>query len=146
MSSEGLLPLDGNAALRYRYRDVTGNGPLQIAAYERLMTDVPELRWWQMLNVRQVVTGRTLGSPGIELLAEDPERDQRVYALYIGSRDAWVAHDFRLAPDGAAALDLTADLTLDPFEVAVLEQAPDPPPAPATAPRACAWPPSTRGA
>lgn len=134
VSSEGLLPLDGNAALRYRYRDVTGNGPLQIAAYERLLTDVPELRWWQMLNVRHLVTGRTLDSPGIELLAEDPARGQRVYALYIGSRDAWVAHEVRLAPDGAAALDLTADLTLDPFEVAVLEQAPDPLPAPATAP------------
>ncbi len=134
VSSEGLLPLDGNAALRFGYRDVTGNGPLQIAAYERLVTEVPELRWWQMLNVRHLVTQRVLDHPAIRPIAEDAARGQRVYALEIGERDAWITHAARLAGSGDAALTLTADPALDPFAEAILERMPTPEPSPATGP------------
>jgi hypothetical protein len=136
VSSEGLLPLDGNAALRYGYRDTTGNGPLQIGAYDRFIATVPELRWWQMLNVRHVVTRRVLDHPGLHLALEDPARDERVYTLEIGSRDAWIAHDVAVASDGEEALALAADAALDPFATAVLERPPDPPPAPAVGPDA----------
>lgn len=136
VSSEGLLPLDGNAALRYGYRDTTGNGPLQIGAYDRFITETPEVRWWQMLNVRHVVTRRELDFPGIDLVLDDPNRGERVYALDIGGRDAWIVHDAVLAADGAEALAMTADGALDPFAVAVLEHTPDPAPALATAPEA----------
>ncbi len=122
VSSEGLLPGDGNAGLVYHIRDVTGNGPLHLANYEQFIDTVPGTRWLQMLYVRHLLTDRVLESP---LQAVVDEGDKRLYDLApLGPRPAWITHDYRQAPDAAAAIALTADEALNPFETAVLEQAP----------------------
>lgn len=143
-STESLLPLDGNAALRYRYRDVIGNGPLRLGAYEAFIATVPEVRWWQMLNVGHVLTRREFDGPGFELVLDDRERDQRLYRLSLGQRAAWIAHRAELAPTQDEAIGQTASAALDPFETVILEAPPDLTLAPATGPEAVSveavWP------
>ncbi|MCU0500581.1 MAG: hypothetical protein MUC51_02230, partial [Anaerolineae bacterium] len=50
-SSEGLLPGDGESGIVFQIRDIVGSGPLYLAAYDRFLAQVPEERWWRMLNV-----------------------------------------------------------------------------------------------
>lgn len=137
VSSEGLLPADGNAGLLFEIRDVVGNGPLHLAAYDAFIETVPEFRWWRMLNVRYILTQRELSHGGLLLVVD--EGDRRLYQTFLGAQPAWIVHDYRLAQDQSAAIQLTAEDGLAPWATAVLEQAPDPPPAPATGPESIAF-------
>lgn len=127
-SSEGLLPGDGNAGHVFHIRDVTGNSPLHLADYDRFLAQVPETRFWQLLNVQHLLTQRQLDHGALAPVLADGDR--RLYQVFVSARPAWVAHDYRLAADAAAALAATADETLDPLRIAVLEAAPAPEPAP----------------
>ena len=134
-NSEGLLPGDGNAGLVYRLRDVTGNNPIRLGAYELTLQIVPEVRWWQLFNVEYVVTRRDFDYPGISLALEDTERDVRVHRLDFGQRPVWITHDVEVMPNREAAIYFTSDMDkVDPLQTAVLETAPDPVPQPATEP------------
>lgn len=127
VSSESLLPGDGNAGLVFQIQDITGNGPLYLADYERFINTVPELRWWQMLNVRYILTRRTLDHGGLNLIL-GPDRDhgdQRLYQTFLGARPAWVAHAAQVVSGQDAAIDLTASPDFDPMSTTVLEQAPE---------------------
>lgn len=137
VSSEGLLPADGNAGLLFEIRDVVGNGPLHLAAYDAFIEMVPEFRWWRMLNVRYILTQRELGHGGLLLVVDEGGR--RLYQTFLGAQPAWLVHNYRLAPDQNTAIHLTAVEELDPWTTAVLEQAPDPPPAPAAGPESIAF-------
>lgn len=128
-SSEGLLPGGGNAGLAFRIRDITGNGPLHLAAYDRFLEIVPELRWWQMLNVHHVLTRRRLSHGALRLILE--EDGKHLYQAYLGQQPAWITHDFLLAADQEMAIQATAEAGLNPLETAVLEVQPEPAPAPA---------------
>ncbi len=126
VSSEGLLPADGNAGLLFEIRDVVGNGPLHLAAYDTFIEKVPEFRWWRMLNVRYVLTQRTLSHGGLLLVVDEGGR--RLYQTFLGAQPAWIVHEYRLAPGQDAAVQMTAGDDLDPWSVAVLEAVPEPPP------------------
>lgn len=132
VSSEASLPLGANAALFFGLRDVTGNGPLYQARYELLLDLVPEVRWWQLLNVRHVVTPRFIDFPGVRLALDDPDRDERVHRLELGGQPLWIVHDAVVMPDQEAAVWYTSDMGLvDPSQTAVLEVLPVPEPGPA---------------
>lgn len=132
ISSEANLPLGGNAGLHFRMRDVTGNGPLYQARYEQFLDLVPEIRWWQLLNVDHVVSKRTFDFPGISQVLEDTEQTLYVHKLSLGQRPVWITHDVELMPNQEAAIYFTSDVgKVDPLRTAVLETAPDPAPQPA---------------
>lgn len=128
LSSEGLLPGDGNAGMVFRIRDVTGNGPLHLEHYDKFLEEVPELRWWQLLNVGFVLTRRNLEHGALALVVDEGE--QRLYRTSLGQRAAWVAHSYELIPDQDAAIERTADPGLDPHTTVILEEEPDPAPRP----------------
>ncbi len=132
VSSEGLLPADGNAGLYYRLQDICGNGPLVQTGYEQIQSQVPEVRWWQLFDARYVLTHRQIDFPALKLVSEDPSRDERVYAIDLGQQPAWVAHAWRPAVSQQQAVAWTADMALNPLQTAVLEGAPSPQPQPAT--------------
>lgn len=135
ISSEALLPLGGNAGLRYELRDVTGNGPLYQAMYEHFLETVPEVRWWQLLNVRYVLTRRSLDFPGVVPALGDPGREERLYRLELAGRPAWIVHDVVVMPDQAEAIRATSAVDIvDVQRSAVLEQQPLPAPEPAVGP------------
>ncbi|MCX6029971.1 MAG: glycosyltransferase family 39 protein [Chloroflexi bacterium] len=127
-STEGLLPGDGNAGLVFGLRDVSGNSPLHLEPYDRFLAAVPELRWWQMLDVQHVFTSRRLEHGALMLVLE--EGDRRLYQVFQGGKPAWIVHAFQSAADQAAAITQTGDPGLNPFDLAVLEEAPAPLPAP----------------
>ncbi len=132
-SSEGMLPGDGNAGLAFRIRDVTGNGPLYLATYDTFIKLVPEVRWFQLLNVHYVLTGRRFDQDAFKMLIDAGE--QRLYDISaLGGRPAWITHEVREVPNWGVAIAATADMGLDPFATAVLERAPDPTPQPAAGP------------
>ncbi len=131
-SSEGLLPGDGEAGLVFQVRDIVGSGPLYLAAYDQFLAQVPEERWWRMLNVQHVITRRDLTHGALKLVRQDS--DLRLYQVFQGATLAWIVHDYALAADDEAALRATASPDLDPFRRVILEQPPDVPPAPPTGP------------
>lgn len=129
-STEGLLPGDGNAGHVFRIRDISGNSPLHLAAYDSFLAHVPEERFWRLLNVQHLLTQRRLDHGALApVLAE---ADRQLYQVFVAAQPAWIVHDVRLAADAADALAATADPALDPTVTAVLEQAPSPLPQPAT--------------
>ncbi|MGH2541642.1 MAG: hypothetical protein ACRDIB_02515, partial [Ardenticatenaceae bacterium] len=60
VSSESLLPGGANAGMVFHVRDVVGSGPLYLAALDQFTEELPELRWWQLLNVQHLITERPL--------------------------------------------------------------------------------------
>lgn len=128
-SSEGLLPGDGNAGHVFHIRDVTGNSPLHLADYDRFLAEVPESRFWQLLNVQHLLTLRQLDHGALAPVLADGDR--RLYQVFVAARPAWIVHDYRLAADAPAAWGATAESALDPMVMAVVEALPDPLPAPA---------------
>jgi hypothetical protein len=123
ISSEGLLPGDGNAGALFRLEDIVGNSPLELKDYADFEQIVPELTRWQVLNVRYVVTKRKLDDPRFHLLRQDGptnlyELDQKVWLPR-----ANVVEQAILAPSHQDALALvkSADLRTQ----VVLEGAPD---------------------
>ncbi len=122
MSSEGLLPGGANAGLVFHVRDVVGSGPLYQEALDDFVATVPEIRWWQMLNVQHVLTRRNLTHGG--LLHVMSEGDKHLYQTFIGARTAWIVYEYRVVPSRAAAIQATAQPDLDPFRTAILEEEP----------------------
>lgn len=122
-SSEGLLPGDGESGLVFQIRDIVGSGPLYLAAYDRFLAQVPEDRWWRMLNVQHLITRRDLPHGALKLVRQDG--DLRLYQLFQNAALPWIVHDFKLAPDQAAAIQATAAPDFDPFQQVVLETSPD---------------------
>ena len=127
-SSEGLLPGDGESGIVFQIRDIVGSGPLYLAAYDRFLAQVPEERWWRMLNVQHLITKRDLPHGALKLVRQDG--DLRLYQVFQNATLPWIAHTFKLAPDQDAAIRATGDPALDPFQQVILETPPDPPPAP----------------
>ena len=127
-SSEGLLPGDGESGIVFQIRDIVGSGPLYLAAYDRFLAQVPEERWWRMLNVQHLITKRDLPHGALKLVRQDG--DLRLYQVFQNATLPWIVHAFKLAPDQDAAIQATGDPALDPFQQVILETPPDPPPAP----------------
>lgn len=130
ISSEGLLPGDGNAGQVFHIRDISGNSPLHMADYDRFLAEVPESRFWQLLNVQHLLTLRQLDHGALMPVLADGNRC--LYQVFVAARPAWIVHNYRLVADASAARAATADPTLDPMAIAVLEERPDPLPLPAT--------------
>ena len=128
VSSEGQLPGGGNAGIVFQIRDITGNSPLHLAHYDQFLEVVPELRWWQLLNVAHVLTQRTIEHGALSPVVD--EGDQRLYQTSLGGRAVWIAHDLQVAPDQGAAIERTADPALDPQRTVILEEQPEPMPEP----------------
>ncbi|MBI2953874.1 MAG: YfhO family protein [Chloroflexi bacterium] len=77
--SEGLLPGDGNAGAIYELEDIVGNSPLETQAHQKFESGIDEIRRWQLLNVKYVVTKRKL-SDG-RLIPTLQEGDINTYEL-----------------------------------------------------------------
>ena len=131
ISSEALLPGGGNAGKIFNLRDVTGSGPLSLDHYHQFLSKVPEIRWWQLLHVRYVITQRNIDYPGINLV--DSISQPNLYQIDLGSKPVWILHDIEIVPNQDDAFHVTSSLEwLDPYRTAVLEKSPSPKPESAT--------------
>ena len=104
----------------FRVRDVAGNSPLHLANYEQFLKTVPELRWWQLLNVQHILTNRPLDHGALKLVRQDG--DLRLYQVFVQGGAVWISHAYEPAADQAAAMAATARPDLDPRTLTVLEE------------------------
>ena len=97
VSSAGLLPGGSSAGAVYGLRDITGNSPLHLAAFEEFNTKMGEWRKWQLWNVLYTLDTRDLDGPGLRRVHEEGEL--KVYEVTDPFPLAWVVHDARPATD-----------------------------------------------
>ncbi len=127
ISSEALLPSGGNAGKIFHIRDVTGSGPLSLAHYHQFLSKVPEVRWWQLLNVRYVITQRNIDYPGLNLVGSITQPN--IYQLNLSGKPVWILHDIKIVANQDEAFHVTSSMEwLDPYQTAVLEKSPYPKP------------------
>ena len=121
--SEGLLPHNGNASMVYKLEDVTGNSPAILHNYKRFTTEVKdEWTWWQLFNVRYVLTQRQMGHLGLSLM--DKEGDLYLYQVLNPLPRAYVVHRFWLAESNDDSLELLNSPQFDPRQVVILSEEP----------------------
>ncbi len=119
ISSAGLLPGGSSAGAVYGLRDITGNSPLHLAAFEQFSARMGEWRKWQLLNVLYALDTRDLDGPGLRRVHE--EADLKVYEITDPFPAAWVVHEVRVAADDDEAYDLLNMDTFDLRRTAVIE-------------------------
>ncbi|MFQ5460026.1 MAG: hypothetical protein ACE5EL_04465, partial [Anaerolineae bacterium] len=131
VSSEGRLAGGANAATMHGLYDVTGDSPFHLAATEALMSNVPEIVWWQLLDVTHLVTDRTFpdGAPVEALATKEPLaaapspgvlREGRLpsprgYRVKVASAAVWVPGEV-----GPYTGDEAVDASFDPRSVALV--------------------------
>ncbi len=128
ISSAGLLPGGSSAGAVYGFRDITGNSPLHLAAFDEFQTRMGEWRFWQLMNVRYVMDKRDIDGPGLRRLHQ--EGDVKVYEVTDPFPPAWVAHQVQLGQDDEQSFTLLNAPDVDLRRTAILAQPPDPAPAP----------------
>lgn len=111
ISSAGLLPGGNSAGTVYNLRDITGNSPLHLAAFEEFDTKMGEWRKWQLWNVLYVLDVRDLDGPGLRRVHE--EGGLKVYEVTDPFPFAWVVHETEVAT-GDEAYNL---LNMDVFDL-----------------------------
>ena len=118
ISSEGLLPGDGNAGSVYRLQDLVGNSPLEMLVYQKFSRGLNEWQRWRLLNVRYIVTKRDFNSDGRFRFAVR-EGELNAYELKEEYRlpRAWVVRQITFALTDEEALSRLAEI--DPARTAV---------------------------
>jgi hypothetical protein len=131
ISSAGLLPGGSSAGVIYGLRDITGNSPLHLAAFDEFAARMGEWRFWQLLNVRYVLDKRDIDSAGLRRLLEDGET--KAYEVTDPFPPAWVVHQVRVAGNADETFALLNADDVNLRETAVVNSTPVPAPVPAAA-------------
>lgn len=123
--------LPGNIGCLLRRHDVSGASPLRLRAHQVLAESLPRWRFWQLLDVRDVVTwehdlpeplqGRRLAMQGEEWA----KNTVYVHRIDDDFPRAWIVHRARHVRD-LEVLSILADERFDPWNEVLLAQ---PPPA-----------------
>ncbi len=119
ISSEGLLPGGGNAGILFGLEDLVGSTPMMLNTYHDVMQEAPELTWWRMMNVRYVVTRRTLTQGALSLVQQQGEVN--LYELWSRLPRAWLVHRSTAVRSPAEARLVVKDAGFAPERVAVVE-------------------------
>ncbi len=109
--SGGLLPGGNSAASVYNLQDLTGNTPLQLAAVDRFLRQMPAWRAWQLLSVQYVVERRNIADAGLSLVYEEGE--DKVFKLGDPFGRAWFVGQTEAIPDEEPALARLAGAEFD---------------------------------
>jgi hypothetical protein len=114
IASAGFLPGGHSAAAYLQLYDTTGNTPLHIERMEEFSQKMPSWRYWQLLNVRYVLSERDISSPGVTA------RGDKIYHLEDPFPRAWLVHRYVVEADDGKALSLLAADAFDLRRQAVL--------------------------
>ncbi len=118
VADEGKLP--GHFGIAYGLEEIGGISPLRVARYDALLDNLPEVKLWQLLNVRYVVTGRP-GFANADVVMTDGET--RLLRLNDTLPRAWLVGAVQAADDRTALDAMTSD-SFDPRAVAFIATAP----------------------
>ncbi|HTP06787.1 MAG TPA: hypothetical protein VMP08_00950 [Anaerolineae bacterium] len=125
--------LPGHAACVASLNEVGGITPIHIGSYQQLIQQVPREVRWQLLNVRYVVTWRSvlddhLGQPvASTLLDQQGEGKEATYTYRLNEENprAWLVHEVVANPDRTAVLNALAAPDFDPRRVAYVNNSID---------------------
>jgi len=123
ISSEGLLPGDGNAGIIYRLEDVVGNSPMQLRRNGDLAESLED-EWtlWRLSNVKYALTTRYMERSGMVLSHQ--EDGLYLYLVSGGLPRAFLVYDLWRVDEPSEALRLLNRPDYDPGLVAVIEAPP----------------------
>ena len=116
--SGGRLPGGHSAAAVYHLEDLTGNTPLQLAAADIFLQQMPSWRMWQLMNVRYVVDNRDLTGPGLSPVFE--EGDLKVFEVSDPFPRAWLVGQTEVVIDDNQAITRLANDNFDLRRVAIV--------------------------
>ena len=116
--SGGRLPGGHSAAAVYHLEDLTGNTPLQLAAADIFLQQMPSWRMWQLMNVRYVVDNRDLTGPGLTPVFE--EGDLKVFEVSDPFPRAWLVGQTEVVIDDNQAITRLANDNFDLRRVAIV--------------------------
>ncbi len=118
--SGGLLPGGHNAASVFNLPDLTGNTPLQLAAVDNFLRQMPAWRAWQLLNVRHIIDQRDIGDAGLSLVYAEGEL--KVFEMGDPFPPAWLVSQIEFIPEASQALARLAGDDFDLRQVAVVAE------------------------
>jgi len=123
ISSEGLLPGDGNAGIIYGLEDVAGNSPMQLGRNRDLAESVED-EWalWRLSNVKYALTTRYMERSGIVLSHQ--EDGLYLYLVSGGLPRAFLVYNVWRVDEPSEALRLLNRADYEPGLVAVIEAPP----------------------
>lgn len=121
VSSEGVLPADGNMGALFRVADIVGNSPLDLEAYRVFGDRVDEFQRWRMLSVRYLVTKRKIEDSRIPRVYAENDLNTHELRRDLKLPRAWLVHRAVVANDRDEELDLTR--RIKPDEEVVLASA-----------------------
>ncbi len=118
--------LPGHSLCMNGLNEVGGITPILIGNYDRFIKTVPREVRWPLLNVRYVVTYRSvlddhLGNPvDATLLSQQGEGQDAIYTYRLNQDHprAWVVHTAEVKPDRSAIYAALAEPGFDPLRVA----------------------------
>ncbi|MDO8671672.1 MAG: YfhO family protein [Dehalococcoidia bacterium] len=116
--NEFQVPL--NYGLVYGIEDINGSSPLEVERY-KVLSELPEERWWQILNVRYLLTWRG-GFPGSKKVMSDDKMN--LYELPDPLPRASVVHDATVEPNDEKALAMLGADGFDLHKTVILAENP----------------------
>ncbi len=125
ISSGGLLPGGNSAASVYGLEDLTGNTPLQLAAVDTFLRQMPSWRLWQLMNARYIVEQRDIAGPGLTPVFSAGELT--VFEMGDPFERVWLVWQVEVVADLRQTIERLADDSFDLRRAAIV-------PAPLTTP------------
>lgn len=118
--------LPGNYGLLYGVEDIWGSSPLRLRRYDQFVSQLPEGRVWELLNVKYVVTWRQELAQKAKLLYQEPVGEETAYLHRLAdlAPRAYIVHQAQVVRDEEEMLSLLGASDFDPQQVVILEEEP----------------------
>ncbi|HET9581642.1 MAG TPA: hypothetical protein VFP76_02365 [Gemmatimonadota bacterium] len=130
-----------NDLMLHRVEAVTGSQNFRLRWWDDLVGEdlarLGDTRLWRLLNIRYLISGQPVDVPGLDPVHEGD--GPPVYAWQGSGRAAWVVHQARPRPPGAAPGEAVLAPGFDPETTALLEPGVRPPPLGAPGPSRVRW-------
>ena len=121
VATDGDQIIPANDLGNYGLATDQGYNDFRVGAIDQLLTSTDYWRVWQILDVHEFLTTRTLGSP---YTLQHTEHGVNTYALSYMLPDVWAVWRYQVLPAADASLSAVLAPTFDPGQQVVLDRAP----------------------
>lgn len=122
VATDGNQIIPANDLGNYSLATDQGYNDFRLAAIDQLLTSGSLWRTWQLLDVHEFLTVKTLGAP---YTLQHEEHGVRTYAVNYMLPAVWAVWQYQVAPSAAATLPAVLADKFEPGSQVILERAPD---------------------